>query len=119
MKVGTLGKERASASGRNSHSEVSVQPPANANSHKPNMDPIEKAKLLKDAKPPPFDIFTILLIGAFGAGVLYAVKYAIQRDGALSGDVRQRTLGEKKGVGPGKQNKSALGAQKRSAKKTN
>ena len=79
----------------------------------------EKAKLLKDAKPPPFDIFTILLIGAFGAGVLYAVKYAIQRDGALSGDVRQRTLGEKKGVGPGKQNKSALGAQKRSAKKTN
>ena len=79
----------------------------------------EKAKLLKDAKPPPFDIFTILLIGAFGAGVLYAVKYAIQRDGALSGDVRQKTLGEKKGVGPGKQNKSAFGAQKRSAKKTN
>ena len=80
-------------------------------------DACEKADAMGKAEAPPFDIFVVLLLIGFGASVLYAVKYAIQKDGALSGDVRQRMLGEQKVVGPGKQNKSALGEKKRSAKK--
>ena len=70
-----------------------------------------------DAEAPPFDIWVVLLLGGFGAALVYAVRGAIQRDGELSHTVRRKTLAEGIDVGPGKPNKSAQGAKQRSAKK--
>lgn len=81
----------------------------------------DKAAQMGEATAPPFDIWVILLLGGFGALVTYAAKAAIARDGKISGDVKRRTLKEEHEVGSGdrmkKANRSALGMQKRSAKK--
>ena len=81
-------------------------------------DACEKAALRGEAKAPPFDIWVLLLLCSFGALVLYAVKAAVERDGALSGVVKRHTLGVGEEVGPGKPNRSAMRMHKRSAKKT-
>ena len=71
-----------------------------------------------DGKPPPADVFVWLLVCGFGYVVFYAVRRAIAADGEVSSVVASKSLGVVKTVGPGKPNKSAMGAQKRSAKKT-
>ena len=80
-------------------------------------DACEKAQQMGEAKAPPFDIFVILLLCGFGYAVVHGVKYAISRDGAMSKEVSRHTLGQVKGVGPGKYNRSAKGEKVRSAKK--
>ena len=80
-------------------------------------DACEKAARMGEAKPPPFDLWVVLLVGGFGTLVLYAARAAIARDGALSATVQRKTLGIQKGVGPGKPNRSAMHKQVRSAKK--
>ena len=69
-------------------------------------------------KPPPADIWLWLIVGAFGYGAFYAVRHTIQADGVRNSIVAKKTLGKEDKVGPGKQNKSALNKQVRSAKKS-
>ena len=69
-------------------------------------------------KPPPADIWVFLIVGAFGYGAFYAVRRTIQTDGEMSSVVAKKTLGKEVAIGPGKQNKSALQKQVRSAKKS-
>ena len=59
-----------------------------------------------------------LIVGAFGYGAFYAVRHTIQADGVRNSIVAKKTLGKEDKVGPGKQNKSALNKQVRSAKKS-
>ena len=56
--------------------------------------------------------------GAFGDGAFYADRRTIQTDGEMSSVVAKKTLGKEVAIGPGKQNKSALQKQVRSAKKS-
>merc|ERR1719331_2803795 len=82
--------------------------------HSSCADACEKAALMGEAEAPPFDIWVVLILIGFGFGVTYAVRYAIQKDGSISGTVSKKTLGVEKGVGAGKYNRSAKGEKVRS-----
>jgi hypothetical protein len=67
--------------------------------------------------PPPVDLWLVVVVAAFGYVVFYVVRRSIASDAKDNHTIKRKMLGVGHSVGPGKQNRSALHLQKRSAKK--